>query len=125
VEKTFQEIGEMLVVQESGADNKVPGRKNKGPAEGNGRPLKLHPASYAVVLAKFSQCFGAFPAFADTGFFIVLAPFEFAFDAVYLQLLLQLTDRVLDIASDFNLDHKNHILYAGVDGGSPSLKIEN
>ena len=49
----------------------------------------------------------ALPAFFYTGFLVVLTAFQFFFDAVKLQLFLQLANRVLYVSSYLNFDHDN------------------
>ena len=74
----------------------------------NGRPVRAlnsEPASHPVEFAKFAQGLRCFAAFFDTGFFIVLTPFQLSFNTVDLQFLLQLPDRVFKVTSDIDFDH--------------------
>ena len=87
------------------------GLKAKGPVVFNNRPFRLIVFFHAVELAKFTQSFSAFPTFTYTWFLVVLTSFEFAFDTINLQFLLQLADRVLKVAFDFDFNHlKSHPL---------------
>jgi hypothetical protein len=54
----------------------------------------LHRSPQPVEFAQFAARLGLFTTFLDAWFFVVLAAFEFALHAVYLQFLFQLTDGI-------------------------------
>jgi hypothetical protein len=59
----------------------------------------------AVELAEFPACFSLLATFLDTRFFVVFTTLQLSFYPIYLQLLLQLSDGIFKVSSNFNFYH--------------------
>ena len=66
--------------------------------------VSLRP-SCAVEFPKLSAGLGLFPSFHDAGFLIAFTTFQLSFDAIDLQLFLQLSDGVFNVSTNFNFYH--------------------
>jgi hypothetical protein len=66
--------------------------------------VSLRP-SCAVEFPKLSAGLGLFPSFHDAGFFVAFTTFQLSFDAIDLQLFLQLSDGVFNVSTNFNFYH--------------------
>ena len=61
--------------------------------------------SNAIELAEFPACFSLFATFFDTRLFVVFTTLQLSFYPIYLQLLLQLSDGIFKVSSNFNFYH--------------------
>ncbi len=66
--------------------------------------VSLRP-SCTVEFPKLSAGLGLFPSFHDAGFLIAFTTFQLSFDAIDLQLFLQLSDGVFNVSTNFNFYH--------------------
>ncbi len=99
LQKALQQVGRVGLLGQG-----VEKRKKKNPGMYRGffySTAIFHP----IELAKFTQGFRSFATFLDAGFFVILTPFQLAFDTVDLQFFLQLPDRVFKVTSDIYFDH--------------------